>query len=367
MRLVGQIAIVAALGLGGVGLWYVTSGDAGGSAAQQQAGGQVRPVAVVGAQAKRGDVAITFDAVGTLRANEAVTITSKLAGIVRSIGFTEGQPVEAGQTLLELDDTEARAELAVAESQRRTVVQELERATQLLGRQAVAQARVDDLKIQLQGAEARANAARSRLQDLTIRAPFAGVTGLRQVSPGALVRPADEVTTLDDVRVMKLEFRMPETALGSLRPGSTVEAVSTAFKGERFRGEVDVIDARVDPVTRTVAVVANLPNPDLRLRPGMFMTVQLTLDRRDNVVMIPEEALIPVGDRQFAFMVVDGKAQRRQVRIGARQGGWVEVADGVKEGDVVITRGIQKVRDGQPVKAEIAGAGTQSAQRPNPS
>lgn len=365
MRLAGQIAIVAVLALGGVGLWQLTAGGDG--TAAQQAGPQARPVAVVGAVAKRGSVTVKFDAVGTLRANEAITVTSKQAGIVRAIGFTEGQPVEAGQVLLELDDTEARAELALAESQRRTVVQELERSTQLLGRQAVAQARVDDLKIELQGAEARVNAARSRLQDLTIRAPFAGVTGLRQVSPGALVRPADEVTTLDDVRTMKLEFRVPETALGSLRPGGAVTAFSTAFTGDSFQGDVDVIDARIDPVTRTVAVVATLPNPDLRLRPGMFMTVALTLERRDNVVMIPEESLVPTGDRQFAFVVVDGKATRRQVRIGTRQDGWVEVMDGVTDGDVLITRGVQKVRDGQPVKVEIAGTGTQSAQRPNQS
>lgn len=363
MRLVKQIAIVAVLGIAGGGVWYMMSR---GGAGAQQAGAIARPVGVVGAQAKRGSIAVTFDAVGTLRSNEAVTVTAKLAGIVRTIGFNEGQPVTAGQVLVEMDDTEAKAELQVAEAQRRTVVQELERATQLLGRQAVAQARVDDLKIQVQGAEARVNAARSRLQDLTIRAPFAGVTGIRHVSPGALVRPSELITTLDDSRTVKLEFRVPETALGRLRPGGAVEAVSTAFPGERFRGDVDVIDARVDPVTRTVAVVASLPNPDLRLRPGMFMTVQLTLEQRDNVVLIPEEALIPVGDRQFAFLVVDNKAQRKAVTIANRQDGWVEIVEGVKDGDVVITRGVQKVRDGQAVKVDLPGAAPQKPQQQRP-
>ncbi|MFM2042831.1 MAG: hypothetical protein RLY86_1407 [Pseudomonadota bacterium] len=351
MRLIAQIGIVAALAAGGAGLWYLTTGGSG--AEQQRAGAAVRPIQVVAAQATLGDIDVTFDAVGTLRANEAVTVTTKLSGLVRTITFEEGQPVEAGAVLVELDDTEARAELAVAEADRRTVQQDLERSAALLGRQAVAQARVDDLRIALQGAEARMNAARARLQDLTVRAPFAGVAGLRQISPGALVRPGDVVTTLDDTDPLKLEFTVPETALRSLTNGMSVAAESTVWQGEAFTGVVEAIDTRVDAVTRTIAVVAALPNPDRRLKPGMFLTVRLALDRRQNVVLIPEEALVPIGDRQFVFAVVDGKVERRVVTIGARLSGRVEVTDGVRAGDLVITRGTQRVREGAPVDVTV--------------
>lgn len=328
-----------------------------------QGGVAAPPVSVVAAPATLGSIEVTFDAVGTLRANEAVTVTSKLSGIVRSIGFQEGQHVAAGAILVELDATEAQAELAVAEAERRTVAQELERSIALLGRQAVAQARVDDLRINLQAAEARVNAARARLQDLTIRAPFAGVAGLRQVSPGALLQPADAVTTLDDISVLKLEFIVPETALRSLAQGMSIAATTPVWPGEEFLGIVSAVNTRVDPVTRTIAVLADLPNPDTRLKPGMFMTVGLQLQNRSNVVLIPEEALVPIGDRQFVFTIVDSKVERRLVQIGARMGGRVEIASGLSAGDLVVTRGTQKVREGLPVKAEVEQP--QTALRPD--
>lgn len=367
MRLLPQIAILAVLAAAGGGAWYMTMGDgAGGGAAQGPAA--PRPVAVVAVPAAKGDILVSFDAVGTLRANEAVTVTSKTAGIVKAIQFNEGQQVQAGAVLVELDDTEARANLAVAEATKRNIQQLLDRSRALLGRQAVAQARVDELITELQGAEASVRAAQARLQDLTIRAPFTGVTGLRQVSPGALVRPADPVTTLDDVREVKLDFTVPQAALRSLSPGMMVAGVTSAFPGQPFQGKVSAIDTRVDPLSRTITVVATLPNGEQKLKPGMFMTVQLTLENRKDVVLVPEEALVPVGDQQFAFAVVDNKVQRRPLKIGARQNGMVEVADGIRAGELVVTRGVQKVRDGQPVTPQIPqGLAPAVAQRPTQS
>ena len=295
MRLPLQIATAIAIVAIGGGVWYMTGRGGDKTAGQQQAA--ARPVNVVAAHSTRGDIAVTFDAVGTLRANEAVTLTAKTAGIVRSINFTEGQMVEAGTVLVELDDREVRANLAVAEASRRNTAQLLERARSLLARQNVAQARVDELSQQLAGSEAEVRAVQARLQDLTIRAPFTGYTGLRQVSPSALVRPADVVTTLDDTRTVKLEFTVPEASLRNLRQGMEIAALSPVYPGQTFIGTVMAIDTRVDAVTRTVAAVARIDNPDNRLRPGMFMTVQLTLDNRTNVVLVPEESLVPVGDQ----------------------------------------------------------------------
>lgn len=368
MRLPLQIATAVAIAAIGGGVWYMTGRGGDQPAGQQQAASH--PINVVAAHATRGDIAVTYDAVGTLRANEAITITAKTAGLIKSINFTEGQLVPAGAILIELDDNEARANLGVAEAARRNTAQLLDRARALLQRQNVSQARVDELSLQLAGNEASVRAAQARLQDLTIRAPFAGQTGLRQVSPGALVRPADMVTTLDDTRLVKLEFTVPEASLRTLRAGMDIAALTSVYPAQPFIGQVTAIDTRVDPVTRTVAAVARIDNADGRLRPGMFMTVQLTLDNRVNVVLVPEEALVPVGDRQFVFLVVSGKVERRLVTIGARSRGVVEVADGLRGGELVITRGIQKVRDGQPVQAEIvngaaATGGAQSAARPS--
>lgn len=370
MRLPLQIATVVALVAIGGGVWYMT-GRNGGNAANQPPANQARPVAVQAAHVTRGDIAVTFDAVGTLRANEAVTITAKTAGLVRSINFTEGQLVEAGSVLIALDDSEVRANLAVAESARRNSAQLLDRARTLLQRQNVSQARVDELSLLLAGNEAEVRAVQARLADLTIRAPFTGYAGLRQVSPGALVRPADVVTTLDDTRTVKLEFTVPEASLRNLRQGMEIAALSSVYPGQTFVGTVMAIDTRVDAITRTVAAVARIENEDRRLRPGMFMTVKLTLDNRANVVLVPEESLVPVGDRQFVFLVVSGKVERRLVTIGARSRGVVEIAEGLQGGELVITRGIQKVRDGVPVQAEIVngasvGGGSQSAARPTP-
>jgi membrane fusion protein, multidrug efflux system len=364
MRLSRQVLVLTLLSLAGAGAWYSLSPapDAKRPAGSSTAG---RPTAVVAALAQKGDITVNFDAVGSLRANEAVTVTSKQSGIIETVQFKEGEAVAAGAVLVQLDAGEVRAELAVAEANKRNTAQELNRSMALLGRQAVAQARVDDLRIELQAADARVNAARARLQDLTISAPFAGVAGLRHVSPGALVRPGEPVTTIDDLTVLKLDFTVPETALRALRNGLAIEASSTVFPGESFAGTVTAIDTRIDQSTRTLPVVATLPNPNLRLKPGMFLTVRLQLDTRRDVVLVPEEALVPVADRQFVYAVVDGKAVRRQVQIGARQGGMVEVTKGLAAGDSVIVRGTQKVRDGAPVQVEMepprpARSGSQS-------
>ncbi|MQP64104.1 efflux RND transporter periplasmic adaptor subunit [Niveispirillum sp. SYP-B3756] len=363
MRLHLQIATAIALVALGGGIWYVTGSGRTEGTSQVAA----RPVDVVATRVGRGEIKVVFDAVGTLRANEAVTVTAKTAGLVRTIRFQEGQKLSAGDVLLELDDTEVRANLAVAEATRRNAAQLLERSKALLPRQAIAQAKVDELNLQLQGAEASVRAAQARLQDLTIRAPFSGVTGLRQVSPGALVQPGTPVTTLDDTSVMKLEFTVPEVALPQLRLGMEIAASSNVYPGQAFQGTLSAVDTRIDSVTRTLAALARLPNTDGHLHPGMFMTVRLTLENRANVVLVPEEALVPVGDRQFVYLVVDGKVQRQEITIGARSGGNVEAAQGLQGGELIITRGTQKVREGLPVNAKISGGSDvpQAAARPS--
>jgi membrane fusion protein (multidrug efflux system) len=173
---------------------------------------------------------------------------------------------------------------------------------------------------------------------------------LRRVSVGTLISPGDVITTLDDTSVIKLDFSVPENFLASLREGLPIHASAPAFPGRSFAGSVASIDSRVDMNTRSVTVRALLANEDGALKPGMFLNVSLANDEREALI-IPEEALTPEAERQYVFVVADGKAQRREVRIGGRRPGSVEVVAGLTAGERVVVEGTQKIRDGALVRA----------------
>jgi membrane fusion protein, multidrug efflux system len=194
----------------------------------------------------------------------------------------------------------------------------------------------------------------AKLKDLQIVAPFDGRVGIRRISPGALVtanaQTTSPITTLDDTSIVKLRFNIPETALSALQVGSSVAAQSSAYQGRSFQGRVAVIDTRIDPATRSVEVRADIPNADGLLKPGMFMTVQLVVGRREQALLVPEEALVPEGTRQFVFVVANGRAVKTEVRLGNRIPGEAEVVQGLAPGAVVVTGGVQRIRDGSPVR-----------------
>jgi len=181
-------------------------------------------------------------------------------------------------------------------------------------------------------------------------APFSGKIGLRRVSVGALVQPGTVITTLDDIDTIRLKFSVPETLLSSLRPGLEVEAQATAFPGRTYKGTITSIDSRVDQITRAVEIRADIPNPDGSLKPGMFMSYKLALQRRENAVLVPEEALLSEGTRHYVFVVADGRTSKREVKVGERSTGEAEVLSGLKPGEVVVVAGIQKVRNGTAVR-----------------
>ncbi|MEO8224771.1 MAG: efflux RND transporter periplasmic adaptor subunit, partial [Gammaproteobacteria bacterium] len=181
-----------------------------------------------------------------------------------------------------------------------------------------------------------------------------GTIGLRKVSLGDLVGPDTVITTLDDTGIIRLEFGIPETFVGDLRTGMTIVADSTVYPDRRFKGVVASIDSRVDAVTRAVTVVATVPNGDSLLKPGMFLTVGLE-KKRDNVLLIPEEALVPRDGRQFVFIVKDGKAVEREVTLGGRTPGLAEIRSGLDAGVLVVTEGTQRLRTGAPVQVSPNG------------
>jgi membrane fusion protein (multidrug efflux system) len=306
-------------------------------------------VAVLTAVVKSERLASQINALGTARANEAVEVTSKTSNTVTAVRFNDGQRVQKGQVLVEFDAAQARAELAEAEAASVESASQVKRSRELIDTRVISAAQFEQLEATMKGNEARVAAARARLSDTVIRAPFAGRVGLRHVSVGSLVNPGTAITTLDDLSVIKVDFSVPENFLASLREGLTVKATAAAFPGRDFKGIITGVESRIDPVSRSVTARANVPNPDLALKPGMFLNVSVSRDEHD-ALMIPEAALVPEQSRQFLFVVEDGRAVRREVRIGRRQPGRVEVVAGLTTGDEIIVEGTQKVREGAPVR-----------------
>ncbi len=305
-------------------------------------------VAVVTAPVEQKPIAVEIEALGTARANEAIEVTSKVGNKVIAVRFDEGQWVRRGEVLVELDGAQDRADLAAAEAALAESRSAYARSRDLYAQQALSQSQLEQIEATLKGNEARVASAAARVADTVIRAAFDGRVGLRRVSVGALVSPGTVITTLDDTRTMKLDFDVPETFLAILKPGLTVAAKSVAYPGDFFDGEVESVDSRVDPVTRSIKVRARLPNPEGLLRPGMFLTVVVSREPIPGLV-VPEQALVPERGEVYVFVVADGRAARRVVTIGRRSPGEVEILAGVATGERIVIEGTQKIRDGSTV------------------
>ncbi len=362
MRIITQAIVVAAMvGIGG-GAFYVWKDRQASSAAATPAARAQAPIMVETTTARTGTVVEQSESVGTARANESVVISAKQTGNIAIIGFEEGQKVNANHILIELENKErradldqARAEVESARAARDEVRQQLERAKQLRTTGNVTEARLDQLEAQsralegrVRSSEARIRSVDARLDDVRVTAPFAGRVGLRQVSLGALVQPGATITTLDDTSKIKVDFNVPEIFLGRLQPNLEVAAKSSAYPDKTFIGKVTAIDTRIDPATRSVKVNATFDNPHEQLRPGLFLSVEIILDRRD-AVLLPEEAVLAEGVKHYAFVVKDNKIERREIKLNQRLPGEVEIASGLKAGEVVVARGIQRVRHNQTV------------------
>ncbi|MFQ5634277.1 MAG: efflux RND transporter periplasmic adaptor subunit [Gammaproteobacteria bacterium] len=307
------------------------------------------PVAVIVTEVAAQNYVDRFTALGTARANESIEVTSRISSIVTGIHFEEGQRVAAGDLLVELDNAEIRADLARAEASLRQKRSQFKRSRTLGETRVVSDAELEQLEAGVLMAEAEVRGAAARLENSYVRAPFSGTVGLRRISLGDLVGPDTIMTTLDDADTIKLAFTIPETFLSSLEADMPIEARSNVYPDRTFVGAVRTIDSRVDAVTRSLTVIAHLPNDENLIRPGMFLTVAVEKER-DNVLLIPEEALVPRQGRQFVFVIEDGKAVERQVELGARAPGLAEVRRGLAPGDTIVTEGTQKVRNGAAVE-----------------
>jgi membrane fusion protein (multidrug efflux system) len=315
------------------------------------AGSAIAATGVIVAPAKVERFEDRIEALGTLRANESVAISSSITETVGAVYFDDGDRVAAGKLLVEMTSDEEHAQLEEARATVDEARRQYERVQSLEKLGTAAASLLDERRRDWDTAKARLGAIESRLADRLIKAPFAGVIGLRNVSVGALVEPGDLIATLDDDSQMKLEFPVPSIHLASLRAGLPVVAITAAYGAREFRGEVKAVDSRIDPVTRSVLVRAVLPNPDRVLMPGLLMRADLLRNIRQSVV-IPEEALMPLGDKQFVLVVNEADNNtvvRREVRLGARSPGRAEILEGLQAGEKVITHGTTRVKPGDQV------------------
>jgi membrane fusion protein (multidrug efflux system) len=354
MTMVRQIVIVLVLVvIAGSAWWYSSASRSnGGRQAEPHSGPPAVHVEV--AEARLGEVAEVIEAVGTARPRQSIDVIADDSGRVDEILFETGQRVERGQPLVRLDSGIQEANLAEAKAGLVDARTQLERARQLVTSRAVSEARVDELEAAFLAAEARVAAERQRLWERTTNAPFSGIVGLREVDVGARVTDTTVLTRLDDLSFIELEFQVPERYFGAIRQGQPVEATSTAFPGTVFTGSVAAIDTRIDAVSRSFRVRAELPNSEARLPGGLFMLARITLRTRPDAILIPEEAVMAEGRSTFVYRIAgtptEPRAERVDVRLGQRRVGEVEVLEGLTAGDRVVTAGLQRLRPGVPVR-----------------
>jgi membrane fusion protein (multidrug efflux system) len=317
----------------------------------QGGGGPTVPVVATPSRLER--LSLEVEALGTARANESMDVTSKVSNVVTAVRFEEGQQVRKGDVLVELDGEQARADLAVANAALTESTSQLKRSRELYATRVLSDQQIEQIEATQEANLARVAAARARLADTVIRATFSGRVGLRRVSVGSLIAPGAVITTLDDTSTIKLDFTVPETVVAAMRPGLELEATSVAYPGKVFRGKVASVDSRVDPNTRSVTVRGLVPNTGGELKPGMFLNVRLARGEAD-LLVVPEEALLPEQGDVYVYVVRDGKAEKRKIQTGQRRVGSVQVTAGLEPGEWVVTEGTQKLRDGASVKVREA-------------
>ncbi|WP_425605704.1 efflux RND transporter periplasmic adaptor subunit [Pseudoxanthomonas daejeonensis] len=308
----------------------------------------------------------TVQALGTAQARESVTLTAKVSEIVDQVHFESGQQVQAGQPLVTLRVDAQQAALGEAESTLAEAEQQYQRLQGLAAQQLVARSTLDAQRALREVAAARVRQMKSDIRDRHVRAPFAGVLGIRQVSPGALLTPNAVIATLDDISRMYVDFQVPEAALSAMVPGARVTAGTAAWPGRKFEGEVQTVDARIDPTTRAVTVRAEFDNPERLLRPGMLLDVHLFRPERQALV-VPEIAVVQVGRDTFVYRVgQDDKVERAMVTAGVRRDGKAEIVEGLQAGDRIVVDGTGKLRPGVTVAEGGPAAAPEKPAAPAP-
>lgn len=329
-------------------------------------------VVVEATEVQPADIQDVITAIGTLRSAESVVMKSEISGRIAAVSFSDGSRVAKGDTLITFDASIQEAQVNQAKAERDLAAAKLKRTQDLFDKKFLSAAALDDAKASEQIAQAKLALAQATLGKMSLRAPFSGVIGIRQVSVGDYIKEGADLVNLEDTSSMKVDFRVPEQASGRLRVGQIVGLQSDAFVGQSFPAKVTAVDSAVDPLGRSLLMRAELRDVSQRLKPGMFMRVTLVLETRKNALTIPEESVVTQQGRLLVFKVVDGKAVSTPVVTGLRvtnkDKAVVEVVKGLAAGDVVVTAGQIKIRGNNlPVKIAPVPSASPAAATPEKS
>jgi len=290
----------------------------------------------------------SVEAVGTARANEQVVITSKYSDLVDEVYFDDGQKVNKGAVLVKLNNQQELAKVNELKANLSESKAHLKRLSELLVSRATSKSIVEQQEAKTKAIEAQLVSAKAKLNNLTIRAPFSGVLGFREVSKGAYIDSGSAITSLDDISVIKVDFHLPERLITHIHVGQKVSAGNTAYRDRKFVGKITAIDSRIDSSTRSIKVRAIINNKALKLHPGMLLNISVLL-QVENILQLPESSIIPIENEHYVFLEEAGKAVRKSIKIGRRHPGVVEVLSGLVEGEKVVVEGALKLRDGSEV------------------
>jgi len=327
--------------------------------------GVVNVVTVEAVKVAKASLPQTITAVGSLRSDESITVRPEVAGRINAIRFREGERVAKGDTLVMLDPAINDAEVQQARANLTLAKSKFDRSVDLAKSNFISGQARDEAENNLKVAQASLTLAEAKLAKTTIKAPFSGIIGLRSVSVGDYVKEGADIVNLESIDPLKVDFRVPEMYITQVKVGQPLSVTLDAMAGRTFEGRVFAVNPLLDAAGRAVVIRAQVRNADTSLRPGMFTRVRLVTKDVQNALVLPEQALVPQGEEQYVFKVVDGKAVRSKVEVGQRRDGKAEIVQGVALDDVVVTAGQLKLRDGMPVN--VAGAPVNAASAETPS
>jgi membrane fusion protein, multidrug efflux system len=350
--LVGTAVVALIAGVGALSYWAGTrNSDRNPDSAAAPAKGAPAPAGIVVEAAKVATVKLpqSIQAVGSLRSDETVIVRPEVAGRISHILFNEGERVVKGQPLVRLDDSVQQADLDRAKANLTLSETKHERSIDLRNKGFISSQALDEAVNNLKVAQADSELMGARISKTTIRAPFSGTIGLRLVSVGDYVKEGQDMVNLESIDPLKVDFRVPELALSQVGNGQTLQITLDALPDKAYDGRVFAINPLIDANGRSIVIRAQVPNKDGKLRPGMFARVRLFTSGSKDTLVVPEEALFPLGDDKYVYKVVEGKATRQKIDIGQRREGRVEVVNGLGPEDVVVTAGVIKLREGASV------------------